>query len=137
MGATSNRKQDIELISIDNLTNDTIESHAKYHKKRKRKHHHRNRMRCNLQPQWLLYLSSLDKLFSSKIHKLSCGTIDYLFVFGAFVFGSKFMPITILLSIFLVDIPGFIYLLLSCTLTVALTQFSKRLFGDTDLIQKH
>lgn len=80
-------------------------------------------------PQWVLYLSSMDKLFSSKIHRLSLGSMDYLFVFGAFVFGSKFMPITILLSIFLVDVPGFIYLLLSCTITVSITQFGKRLFA--------
>merc|ERR1719203_124886 len=94
--------------------------------KKKRKRH---RSHCQFQPQWLLYLSSIDKMCSSKIHKLSCGSMDYLFVFGAVVFGSKFMPITILLSIFLVDIPGFIYLLLSCTSTVAFTQFSKRMFG--------
>eukprot|EP01084_Bolivina_argentea_P234628 395005_1 len=59
---------------------------SKYNKRKRRKHGH-----CNMHPQWLLYLSSLDKLFSDKIHKLSCGSIDYLFVFGAFVFGSKFM----------------------------------------------
>ena len=81
------------------------------------------------QPQWIQYLNSSDRLFSSKIHQLSCGSIDYLFVFGAFVFGSKFMPITILLSIFLVDIAWFIYLLLSCLITVTLTQFGKKLFA--------
>ncbi len=76
--------------------------------------------RCNVMPWWMLYVWSLDEVFSSKIHRLSCGSMDYVFVFGAFVFGSKFMPITILLSIFMVDVPGFIYLLLCCTITVSL-----------------
>jgi len=118
------------LSNGSNESNDEIsiqlELDSATHKKRRKRH----RSYChNYQPAWLLYLSSLDKLFSSKIHKMSCGSIDYFFVFGAFVFGSKFMPITILLSIFLVDIPGFIYLLLCCTLTVSATQFGKRMFG--------
>ena len=114
---SSNNGSDDELGGTPN-------DEAKCKKKRKR-----HRSHCNYQPQWLLYLASLDKFCSSKIHKLSCGSMDYLFVFGAFLFGSKFMPITILLSIFLVDVPGFIYLLLSCTLTVTITQFGKKMFG--------
>lgn len=124
-------KNDIELININDNKNINENSNNKYHKKRRRrkKKHHRRHFCNEYQPQWLLQIANLDRTFSSKIHKLSCGTIDYLFVFGAFVFGSKFMPITILLSIFLVDIPGFIYLLLSCTITVTITQFGKKICG--------
>ena len=124
-------KSELEVITIETIDNHSQDTDAKskkykkYQKRKKRSYHP-----CHeYQPQWLQYLNTLDRSFSSKIHRLSCGTIDYLFVFGAFVFGSKFMPITILLSIFLVDIPGFIYLLLSCTITVTLTQFGKKLFG--------
>jgi len=123
----------LELVTIDE-TGTTTQSpekkeKRKYSKLRKQHRKLRRRHYCDYQPQWLMYLSSLDRLFSSKVHRLSCGSIDYLFVFGAFVFGSKFMPITILLSIFLVDVPGFIYLLLSCTITVSVTQFGKKFFG--------
>lgn len=144
-GKLSNGKQThIELTVMDkgytehdeyeNTLNKPHRKHKGVHKGAHKGHHHhhhrrRRRGRCNVMPQWVLYISSLDKLFSSKIHRLSLGSIDYLFVFGAFVFGSKFMPITILLSIFLVDVPGFIYLLLCCTITVSITQFGKRLFG--------
>jgi len=127
---------EIELITIENIGDTQDANNNKSKSSKKYKYHHKRRRNkksyhpCHeYQPQWLQYLNALDRTFSSKIHKLSCGSIDYLFVFGAFVFGSKFMPITILLSIFLVDIPGFIYLLLSCTITVTLTQFGKKVFG--------
>ena len=74
-------------------------------------------------------LTIIDQQTSYKIHQLSCGVIDYLFVFGAFVFGSKFMPITILISIFIVNISGFLFVGISCTCTVLITQFMKKLIG--------
>merc|ERR1719295_1847483 len=138
--SSHSKKAQIELMAKSKNDNErdlergsVSKSHHKHsHHKSHHHHHHHHRRRkghCNVMPQWVLYLSSLDKVCSAKIHRLSCGSMDYLFVFGAFVFGSKFMPITILLSIFLVDVPGFIYLLLSCTITVSITQFGKRLFG--------
>ena len=101
-------------------------------------HHHHKWFRCSYYPQWLAWISSIDHYCSSKIHHLSCGSTDYLFVFGAFVFGSQFMPITLLLSIFFVGIAGFLYLSLCCLVTVIITTFAKAFFGrhrpDCDML---
>ncbi|ETO18996.1 cation diffusion facilitator family transporter [Reticulomyxa filosa] len=89
----------------------------------------------------LSVLSRYDRIMSTRIHMLECGTLDYVFIPGAFIFGSKFMFVTILFSIVLVKISGFLFTGICCAITVSITQFGKsftqRLRPDPVYVQKN
>lgn len=124
------------------ISDDTSSSSSKAHKKHKSiedcSHYYCNRCGSHLcvnkyishtNCSLVRSLSNCDRRISHKVHQLSFGSIDYLFVFGAFVFGSKFMPITILISIFIVNISGFLFTGICCTCTVIITQFLKKIIA--------
>eukprot|EP00494_Astrolonche_serrata_P029293 UN29560 len=69
--------------------------------------------------------SRIDHHFSSYIFNSSMGRLEYLIYLGACIFGHKGMPISILLSCYILGFGGIIFLTLCSLFTVLTTQIIK------------
>lgn len=72
-------------------------------------------------------LDGLDKRVSLRYHKMSAGKLDYLYAVGAFAWGNRGMPCSLVLSILVQGVGGFFFSSISALVTVLSTQTLKHI----------